>query len=638
MRLFFQLLIRRCLSGARSRARTGRRGLIKGRVAPGLVECESRVVPDSTPAAPVQFQQAFADLVAAQGQFTTVVSDQSGRPGMGSGTTRQDVAVLAQIQAVLIAQTALSAGIGQGDWSASGNVAAPSPDRVTALVGVQTKLVNLLARLGASCPDAADTTLLVQGLGELSDAENRLGGLLTGESGQGEGSSAVYQQNLADLTSDQGMLVGLLSQFSSGSMCGCGSMSGSGSGSGSGSTSGSGSGSGSTSGSGSGSGSTSGSGSGSSSGSGTMSGSGSGSTSGSLSGSGSGSTSGSGSGSGSGGGSSAPETATVHLTAVGAGTPGGPRVIVYNPDGTVRFNFYAFSPSFTGGVRVAAGDVNGDGVDDIIVASGPGIRTQVLVFDGRTGQQIMSSEPFEASFTGGAYVAVGQIEGSGKGDIVVSAGETGGPRIVVIRPSDQAVLANFFAFGDTAFRGGARVAAEDLNDDGLVDLVVAPGVGGGPRVEVFNGQSLRPGSAPKLMVNDFFAMAPTSEDGLYVGAAPPDAGGSPLLLFSGGSGSQNKVVVLKASTVLGAGPAAALASPASSFQADGGTGATGARVAGPRQTDGASAVAVSFGVDPDPEVLLFKPTDFTNDPSNPTPTAQDFLTLDPSFIGGVFVS
>ena len=42
------------------------------------------------------------------------------------------------------------------------------------------------------------------------------------------------------------------------------------------------------------------------------------------------------------------------------------------PTGALQFSFFAYDPSFTGGVRVALGDVNGDGVNDIITAAGPG--------------------------------------------------------------------------------------------------------------------------------------------------------------------------------------------------------------------------------------------------------------------------
>src|SRR5262249_261172 len=56
---------------------------------------------------------------------------------------------------------------------------------------------------------------------------------------------------------------------------------------------------------------------------------------------------------------------------VGADAGGGPHVKVYDPiTGNLKFSFYAYAANFTGGVRVAAGDINGDGIPDIVTAPG----------------------------------------------------------------------------------------------------------------------------------------------------------------------------------------------------------------------------------------------------------------------------
>ncbi len=44
--------------------------------------------------------------------------------------------------------------------------------------------------------------------------------------------------------------------------------------------------------------------------------------------------------------------------------------------------FFAYNPSFTGGVRVATGDVNGDGAAEVITSPGQGGGPHVRVFDG----------------------------------------------------------------------------------------------------------------------------------------------------------------------------------------------------------------------------------------------------------------
>ena len=100
-----------------------------------------------------------------------------------------------------------------------------------------------------------------------------------------------------------------------------------------------------------------------------------------------------------------PPPTRVHLLAVGAGPGGGPRVIVYNPDQSVRFDFFAYDPSLRGGVFVATGDLTGDGVDDIV--TGPGSAEggpDVRVFDGVSGNLVRSFLAYAPTFTGGVAV------------------------------------------------------------------------------------------------------------------------------------------------------------------------------------------------------------------------------------------
>ena len=100
--------------------------------------------------------------------------------------------------------------------------------------------------------------------------------------------------------------------------------------------------------------------------------------------SGSGATSGTGSSGGSDAGTVA-SSGSIFVTGTGPGSA--PIVNVYNAaTGALITSFDAFPASFTGGVRVAVGDVNGDGTPDIIAGAGPGGGPTVAVFDGKTFQ------------------------------------------------------------------------------------------------------------------------------------------------------------------------------------------------------------------------------------------------------------
>jgi len=60
------------------------------------------------------------------------------------------------------------------------------------------------------------------------------------------------------------------------------------------------------------------------------------------------------------------------------------------PSLATEASFFAY-PGFTGGVRVAAGDLTGDGLADIVTGVGPGAGPHVKVFDRSTLSEVRSS-------------------------------------------------------------------------------------------------------------------------------------------------------------------------------------------------------------------------------------------------------
>ncbi len=202
----------------------------------------------------------------------------------------------------------------------------------------------------------------------------------------------------------------------------------------------------------------------------------------------------------------------------GAGSWGGPHIRGFNsvlglPLPGTPGDFFAYSPAFLGGARVAVCDLTGDGVVDVVSGAGPGGGPHVRAFDGVTGAvlpgPIGSFMAFDVAFTGGVFVACGDVTGDGTPDVIAAADAGGGPHVRAFDGKTGAEVASFFAF-DAAFTGGVRVAACDVNNDGRADIVTAAGPGGEPRVTVFNGQN------PAQQLSTFLAYAPAFAGGVFV--------------------------------------------------------------------------------------------------------------------------
>ena len=101
-------------------------------------------------------------------------------------------------------------------------------------------------------------------------------------------------------------------------------------------------------------------------------------------------------------------SAAPAIFAVGADAGAVPTVQVYDSAGDRIRAIAAYEASFTGGVRVAVGDLDGDGREEIVTAAGAGGGPHVKVFKGGSYHEMRGFLAFDPSFLGGVYVGAGR--------------------------------------------------------------------------------------------------------------------------------------------------------------------------------------------------------------------------------------
>jgi hypothetical protein len=108
---------------------------------------------------------------------------------------------------------------------------------------------------------------------------------------------------------------------------------------------------------------------------------------------------------------------------------------------------------------VAAGDVDGDGIFELIVGRRKG-KAQIKVLPALGGPAIFKKKVFGGSK--GVFVAAGDVDNDGNADIIAAMAK-GSQSIVKVFNAAGTELANFAAL-DASFTGGVRVAAVDRDE------------------------------------------------------------------------------------------------------------------------------------------------------------------------------
>ncbi|MEZ5875663.1 MAG: multicopper oxidase domain-containing protein [Hyphomicrobiales bacterium] len=328
---------------------------------------------------------------------------------------------------------------------------------------------------------------------------------------------------------------------------------------------------------------------------------------------------------------------------------------------------------FEGAPSAAMGDVNGDGVYDLVVGAGEGHAPDVVVYSGKAdgdkaafSTELTRFEAFDSNATGGLTISSDQIDGSTSDNIIVGSGPGIASEVKVFTYKTDSSPELFSSFnpypGDTS---GVKVASGFVSFmSGRNSIVTVPGPGSPAVVKVFDYWLMKPapikinetniplqmcakGDGKPAMIAEFTPFGSDYKDGvsLATGWLYGQLGGSKRIIIGQSSG-QGEVKVYSTGSALQGGPEDELRSPvehgeppqyAEDFSFIPFDGTSGVRVATTSTTLGADLL-VSGAQGDAAKVLKFEivPPDETSDKLHAVKTNEVFSAAgsSPLVIGG----
>ena len=183
------------------------------------------------------------------------------------------------------------------------------------------------------------------------------------------------------------------------------------------------------------------------------------------------------------------------------------KITMWRDDGQLYAKLYPYTASYQGNLSLAFGDINGDGLFEMIVAPSAGYPLPVQVY--APGGTLISNNwfPLGTKYNGGYSLGVMSGSPGAAGKLLLGTG-TGVATKVQLYNTDFTLFREWFAY-EKYFKGGVHVAVGDIDGDGIEEIVAGAGVGKKPVIKVFD-------SAGALKYGEFQAYSAFGNPGIDV--------------------------------------------------------------------------------------------------------------------------
>lgn len=150
---------------------------------------------------------------------------------------------------------------------------------------------------------------------------------------------------------------------------------------------------------------------------------------------------------------------------------GGPQVRIFNGDGNFQSQFYAYESIVQGGYQAKWVDVTGDRYGEIAVVPEAGLNKKLKLFD--TDGNLLAQHKIFNDYHGGYNLAIADINGDLMDEIIIAA-KTEKNKIKIFKYKNNKLKLITIKTIYQDFTGGIKVAVGDLNNDDIIELVCTP--------------------------------------------------------------------------------------------------------------------------------------------------------------------